>query len=193
MKNNKQLTRCEWSETTPFTIAYHDTVWGVPLHKDRSLFEFLTLEGAQAGLNWDLILKKQEHYKEAFSHFDIGYVARYTKRDVRRLMQDAGIIRNRLKIESTINNAKRFLEAQEEFGSFNTFIWQFVDSKPMHNSFKTFKQIPVNTNISDTMSKDLKKRGFKFVGTTICYSFMQATGMVNDHTTDCFRYKELSH
>ena len=183
--------RCRWAGSDPLMIKYHDTEWGNPVHNDRKLFEFLILEGAQAGLSWSTVLKKRRNYRKAFSNFDYQKIARYTQRDVKRLMNDAGIIRNRLKIDAAIINARQVINIRKEFGSFDAYIWQFVGHKPIHNAFKTLKELPASTNISDRMSKDLKKRGFKFVGSTICYAFMQAVGMVNDHTTDCFRYREI--
>ena len=183
--------RCGWASGDDM-IAYHDTEWGVPLHDDRALFEFLILEGAQAGLSWETILKKRENYRAAFDDFDAERVARYTPKKVERLMADAGIVRNRLKVESAISNAKAFLAVQKEAGSFDAYIWRFVDGKPRVNKVRTMGDVPASTPQSDAMSKDLKKRGFRFVGTTICYAFMQATGMVNDHATDCFRYRELT-
>ena len=170
-------------------LAYHDEEWGTPLHDDRLLFEFLILEGAQAGLSWRTILNKRENYRRAFDRFDPGKVARYDARKKKQLLADAGIVRNRLKIESTIDNARAFLDVQDEFGSFDGYIWRFVDGKPIVNQVRTLKEIPARTKESDVMSKDLKKRGFRFVGSTICYAFMQATGMVNDHMVDCFRYR----
>ncbi len=170
-------------------IEYHDTEWGVPVHDDRVLFEFLILEGAQAGLSWQTVLNKRENYRKAFSNFDAKKIAKYDAKDVKRLLANEGIIRNRLKIAATIQNAQKFLEVQKEFGSFDKYIWQFVGGKPVNNKIKTMKDIQAKTKESDAMSKDLQKRGFKFVGSTICYAFMQAVGMVNDHTTDCFRYK----
>lgn len=170
--------------------SYHDKEWGVPLHDDRKLFEFLILEGAQAGLTWQTILKKRENYRKAFHNFDSNKIAKYNKHDVERLLGNSGIVRNRLKIEATIANAKKFLEIQKEFGSFDKYIWQFVKYKSINNNFKSLKKIPAKTKESDAMSKELKKRGFKFVGSTICYAFMQAVGMVNDHLTGCFRYNE---
>jgi DNA-3-methyladenine glycosylase I len=180
--------RCSWAGTSdPLMIAYHDEEWGVPSHDDRHFFEMLTLEGAQAGLNWRTILYKREGYRRAFSGFDPHKVARYDARKVKALLADPGIVRNRLKIESTIDNARAFLEVQKEFGSFDAYIWTFVGGKPLVNAWKTLGQIPAKTAESDAMSKDLKKRGFRFVGSTICYAFMQATGLVNDHTAECFR------
>ena len=184
----RKKTRCSWAGTSdPLMIAYHDGEWGVPSHDDRHFFEMLTLEGAQAGLSWRTILYKREGYRRAFAQFDPRKVARYDARKVRTLLQDEGIVRNRLKVESTIDNARAFLAVQEEFGSFDTYIWSFVAGKPLVNTWKTLGQIPAKTKESDAMSKDLKKRGFRFVGSTICYAFMQATGLVNDHTVDCFR------
>ena len=183
--------RCRWAGSDPLMIKYHDTEWGNPVHNDRKLFEFLILEGAQAGLSWSTVLKKRRNYRKAFSNFDYQKIARYTQRDVKRLMNDAGIIRNRLKIDAAIINARQVINIRKEFGSFDAYIWQFVGHKPIHNAFKKLKELPASTNISDRMSKDLKKRGFKFVGSTICLAFMQAVGMVNDHTTDCIRYREI--
>ena len=170
-------------------VAYHDKEWGVPVHDERRLFEFLILEGAQAGLSWSTILHKRDNYRRAFHRFDPKKVARYSRKDVARLMKDAGIVRNRLKIESTISNAQAFLAVQKEFGSFDEYIWSFVGGKPLLNRWRSRSQVPARTEISDTMSKDLKKRGFRFVGSTICYAFMQATGMVNDHGLHCFRHR----
>ena len=181
--------RCAWPNDNPLMIEYHDTEWGVPVHDDKKLFEFLILEGAQAGLTWQTVLNKRENYRKALSGFDPARIARYDNKDTERLLGNASIIRNRLKIAATILNAKKFLEIQREFDSFDKYIWQFVDGKPIKNKFKSFSEIPPTTKESDAMSKDLLKRGFKFVGSTICYAFMQAVGMVNDHTTDCFRYK----
>jgi DNA-3-methyladenine glycosylase I len=183
------VKRCSWP-STELDIAYHDREWGVPVHDDRVLFEFLTLEGAQAGLSWSTILKKRENYRRAFHGFDPAKVARFTSSRKRLLMKDAGIVRNRLKIESTVSNARAFLAMQEEFGSFDRYIWQFVGGKPRQNARKG-KDIPARTAESDAMSKDLQKRGFRFVGSTICYAFMQAVGMVNDHLTTCYRYRKL--
>ena len=181
------VTRCSWARTEP-NITYHDTEWGVPLHDDRGLFEFLILEGAQAGLSWETILKKREAYRKAFDGFDPARVARYTAKKIERLMGDASIVRNRLKIESSVSNARAFLDVQKEFGSFDAYIWRFVDGKPRVNAVRKMSDVQASTPQSDAMSKDLKKRGFRFVGTTICYAFMQATGLVNDHTVECFRY-----
>jgi len=184
-------TRCTWSGSDPDYITYHDEVWGVPVHDDWMLFEFLVLEGAQAGLSWITILKRQQNYQAAFDGFDIERIANYTERDIERLLGDAGIIRNRLKIQSAIKNARGVLEIQQEFGSLDAFLWRYVSGAPIQNEWKSMADIPANTELSDRMSKDLKKRGFNFVGSTICYAFMQAVGMVNDHTTDCFRHAEL--
>jgi len=184
-------TRCVWGESHPLYVDYHDTEWGVPVHDDRLLFEFLILEGAQAGLSWLTILKKRDSYRKAFHHFDVERIARYTQKDVDRLLSDEGIIRNRLKIESTIKNAQGTLKIREEHGSLDAFLWRYVDGRPIQNARKSMKEIPAQTKESEAMSRDLKKRGFNFVGPTICYAFMQAVGMVNDHTTDCFRYKEI--
>ncbi len=184
-------TVANWKKIDPLMVAYHDTEWGVPLHDDRKLFEFLVLEGAQAGLSWMTVLKKRENYRKAFEGFDPQKVARYNKAKIRKLLGDAGIIRNRLKIESAVVNAKAYLKVQEEFGSFAAYSWRFVDGVPIVNRWKTLKQMPATSPISDAFSKDLKQRGFRFVGPTIIYAHMQAVGMVNDHTTDCFRYREL--
>lgn len=184
-------TRCPWCGTDDLYVAYHDTEWGVPVHDDRLLFEFLILEGAQAGLSWITILRKREAYRRAFAGFDAGKVARFGPRQVERLLADPGIVRNRLKIEAAINNAQRFLEVQEAFGSFDAYVWRFVDGKPIANRWKALKQVPASTKESDVLSKDLKARGFKFVGSTICYAHMQATGMVNDHLVGCFRHDEI--
>ncbi len=193
--NNMNKTRCAWLQYSgypaDFYIAYHDEEWGVPVHDDRLLFEFLILEGAQAGLSWVTILKKRDNYRKAYDNFDPAKVAKYDDAKQQELLQNAGIVRNRLKVAASIGNAKAFLEVQKEFGSFDKYIWGFVGGKTTQNSWKSLKELPATTQESDIMSKDLKKRGFKFVGSTICYAFMQATGMVNDHTTDCFRYKEI--
>jgi DNA-3-methyladenine glycosylase I len=179
--------RCAWVGTTPLSIRYHDREWGVPAHRDRRLFEMLVLEGAQAGLSWSIILKKRQNYRTAFDRFDPKLVARYTPARVRQLMANEGIVRNRLKIEGAVTNARAFLDVQKEFGSFNRYIWQFVDGKPIAHHFRTLRQIPQKTELSDAISKDLRQRGFTFVGSTICYAFMQAVGIVNDHTIGCFR------
>jgi DNA-3-methyladenine glycosylase I len=181
------LQRCAWARTD-LSIAYHDKEWGVPVHDDRSLFEFLTLEGAQAGLNWETILKKRDAYRRAFADFDPAVVARFTPARVERLLRDPGIVRNRLKVESTIANAQAFRSVQDEYGSFDAYVWGFVDRTPRVNGWRSHQDIPVTTPQSDALSRDLKRRGFRFVGPTICYAFMQAVGMVNDHTVDCFRH-----
>ena len=187
---DKKRIRCGWATAEP-SIAYHDAEWGVPQHDDRVLFEFLILEGAQAGLSWTTILNKRKNYRRAFDRFNAQKVARYDARKVKQLLADAGIVRNRLKIAAAIQNAKAFLAVQKEFGSFDAYIWGFVGGKPIRNTRKSIKELPARTSESDAMSKDLLKRGFKFVGSTICYAFMQAVGMVNDHTTDCFRFKQI--
>ena len=184
--------RCAWAGTNPLMVRYHDTEWGVPVHDDRLLFEYLILEGAQAGLSWQTVLNKRENYREAFDNFDAEKIARYNEARIVKLMSNPGIIRNQLKIRSTIGNAKAFLKVLEEFGSFDTYLWRFVDGKPIINRRQSMKDVPARTEISDAMSKDLLKRGFKFVGSTICYANMQAIGMVNDHLVTCFRHKELS-
>lgn len=183
--------RCSWSESDPLYIKYHDEEWGVPLHDDRRLFEFLILEGMQAGLSWLTILKKRNNFCQAFDHFDAEKIARYSSKHIAKLLNNPGIIRNELKIKAAIKNAQAYLKIEEEFKNFDSYIWQFTDSKPLQNAWKTLKQVPASTKQSDQMSKELKKRGFTFVGTTICYAFMQAVGMVNDHLVSCFRYKEL--
>ncbi len=185
------MKRCAWVPNNPLMITYHDIEWGVPIHDDKRLFEFLILEGAQAGLTWETVLKKRENYRKAFSNFDPAKIAQYTSKDIKHLLSDAGIIRNKLKIQGAITNAKKVLEIKEEFGSFDKYIWNFVSGKPIKHRFRSFKDIPATTKESDGMSKELRKRGFKFVGSTICYAFMQAVGMVNDHTIDCFRYDEV--
>jgi DNA-3-methyladenine glycosylase I len=185
-----ELVRCHWA-TSELNIPYHDEEWGVPVHAERLLFEFLILEGAQAGLSWDTVLKKRQRYREVFDGFDPEKVARYDARKVRALLKDPGIIRNRLKMMATIANARAFLQVQKEFGSFDAYIWKFVIGKPRQNAWTTPKQVPATTPESDAMSRELQKRGFRFVGSTICYAFMQATGMVNDHLVECFRYKSL--
>jgi DNA-3-methyladenine glycosylase I len=187
--NKPDTTRCTWSEKDDLYRAYHDQEWGVPLHDDRKLFEMLNLEGAQAGLSWYTVLTKREAYREAFDGWDATKIARYTESKIERLLQNPGIIRNRLKVRATVLNAQAFLAAQKEFGSFDAYIWQFVGHKPIVNHWKTLTQVPAHTIQSDAMSKDLQKRGFKFVGSTICYAFMQATGMVDDHLASCWRRK----
>jgi DNA-3-methyladenine glycosylase I len=184
--------RCAWAGEDPLYVAYHDREWGVPVHDDRLLFEFLILEGAQAGLAWITILRKREGYRKAFAGFDPARVARFDKRKVASLLKDPGIVRNRLKIEAAVSNAKAFLKVQEEFGSFDAYIWEFVGGAPIRNAFGALGEIPAETPESRAMSKDLKRRGFRFVGPTICYAFMQAVGMVNDHVVGCRRYSELS-
>ena len=184
------VTRCAWART-PLSVEYHDAEWGVPVHDDRVLFEFLTLEGAQAGLSWETILKKRDAYRDAFLNFDPARVARFTPARVERLLLNPGIVRNRLKIESTVRNAKAFIAVQKEFGSFDAYVWDFVGGAPLVGRWRTLAEIPARTVESDTLSRDLLRRGFKFVGSTICYAFMQAVGLVNDHTTDCFRYASV--
>lgn len=186
-----ELIRCGWSSSDPLTRDYHDREWGVPVHDDRKLFEMLILEGAQAGLSWITILRKRENYRAAFDRFDAGKIARYDARRRRTLLANPGIVRNRLKIEATTANARAFLAAQKEFGSFDTYIWQFVGGTPIQNRWKSLNDLPAKTAQSDLMSKDLKRRGFRFVGSTICYAFMQAVGMVNDHVMSCFRHDQL--
>lgn len=184
-------TRCQWSTHTKNEQEYHDTEWGVPVHDDRLLFEFLILEGAQAGLSWSTILNKRDNYRRAFDNFEIDKVARYEQAKIDSLLQDAGIVRNRLKINAAVTNAGLVQKIQQEFGSFDAYIWKFVDHQPIQNSWQNMDDVPASTELSDIMSKDLKKRGLKFIGTTICYAFIQAVGMVNDHTVDCFRHEEL--
>jgi DNA-3-methyladenine glycosylase I len=190
-KTERVLVRCHWA-MNEMNIQYHDEEWGVPVHDERKWLEFLILEGAQAGLSWDTILRKRARYLEVFDGFEAAKVARYDQRKVASLLKDPGIIRNRLKIEATIGNARAFLKLQEELGAFDTYIWRFVDGKPKQNARKTHKQVPAKTEESDALSKDLQKRGFRFVGSTICYALMQATGLVNDHLVSCFRYRDLS-
>jgi DNA-3-methyladenine glycosylase I len=182
--------RCEWCGNDPLYIKYHDEEWGVPVHDDHKLFEMLILEGAQAGLSWITVLKKRENYRKAFNNFDPEKISKYSDKKIAKLLENPGIIRNRLKVNSTVTNAKTFLAVKKEFGSFDRYIWQFVNHKPIVNNFKSMKDLPAKTELSDMMSIDLKKRGFKFIGSTICYAFMQAVGMVDDHTTDCFRSKK---
>ncbi|HSQ83103.1 MAG TPA: DNA-3-methyladenine glycosylase I, partial [Desulfobacterales bacterium] len=189
MENNKQT--CSWPKGDPLLTKYHDTEWGVPLHNDRKLFEFLILEGFQAGLSWLTILRKRENFRKAFDKFDFNKVANYEQQKIDSLLQDSGIIRNKLKIESAVTNAKAFIGVRKEFGSFNKYIWGFTGGKPIQNEFESLEEIPAKTELSDLISKDLIKRGFKFVGSTIVYAHMQATGMVNDHIKSCFRYKEI--
>jgi len=185
------MKRCTWAESHELHTEYHDEEWGVPVHDDRQLFEMLNLEGAQAGLSWITVLQKRAHYKKLFANFEATKIVKFTDKKLEKFLLDPGIIRNRLKVFGVRKNAVIFLEIQKEFGSFDKYIWQFVDGKPIKNKWKTMKEVPVSTKESDVMSKDLKKRGFKFVGTTICYAYMQAVGMVNDHTVDCFRYKKV--
>lgn len=184
-------TRCLWSGNTERMIAYHDTEWGVPVHDDRKLFEFIVLDGAQAGLSWSTILNKRDNYRAAFDNFDVKKVARYGPEKIAALLADAGIVRNRLKINGAVASAKAFLDVQKEFKTFDKYIWQFTGGKTLHNAWTLIKQVPAKSPEAIAMSKDLIARGFKFVGPTICYAFMQAAGMINDHTTDCFRYKEV--
>lgn len=193
MKRNRDtdLVRCPWARNE-LNIPYHDEEWGVPVHDEKKWFEFLILEGAQAGLSWDTILRKRARYREVFDGFDPAKVARYDKRKVRELLKDVGIIRNKLKIGAAIGNAQAFLEVQEEFGSFDAYVWRFVDGRPKQNGWKTRKRVPAKTPQSDALSRDLQERGFRFVGSTICYALMQGTGMVNDHLVSCFRYAEIS-
>ena len=188
--NNKN--RCQWCISDPIYIKYHDNEWGVPVHDDKKLFEFLILEGAQAGLSWLTILKRREGYRKAFANFDVNKVARFSEEKIQKLLLDPGIIRNKLKVRAAVTNAQQFIKIQDEFGSFNEYSWQFVDGKPIENRCKKLEDIPVTTKESDAFSKDLKKRGFKFVGSTIMYAHMQAVGMVNDHLLDCFRYEEIA-
>ncbi len=187
------MKRCEWADKNEFEQSYHDKEWGVAIHDDRSLFEFLVLEGSQAGLSWSTILRKREGYRKAFHHFDARKISRYSGADVSRLLANPEIIRNRLKINAAITNARAFLKVQEQFGSFDRYVWQFVHGRPIHHAWKKMTDIPSSSPESEAMSKDLQKRGFKFVGATICYAFMQAVGMVNDHVIGCFRYEELKN
>jgi DNA-3-methyladenine glycosylase I len=191
LRGETRKERCGWATNHPLLLEYHDKEWGVPVHDDRKLFELLVLEGAQAGLNWMTVLMKRENYRKDFADFDPEKIAKFTKRDATRLLKDPGIIRNRLKIMSAITNAQKCLEIKGEFGSFDKYIWQFVGGKPIKNRYRRLSEIPSKTRESDAMSEDLQKRGFRFVGSTICYSFMQAVGMVNDHTSNCFRYSEV--
>lgn len=191
MSNKQEVIRCKWSTKTDHEMDYHDTEWGVPVHDDRLLFETLILEGAQAGLSWSTVLAKRQGYKDAFDNFDVLKVSKYSDEKAQELKENPGIVRNRLKISATIGNAKAFIEIQKEFGSFDQYIWGFVNHQSILNQYKSAEEVPVSTEISDAMAKDLKKRGFKFVGTTICYAYMQAIGMVNDHSIDCFRHKVI--
>ena len=190
-KSNLEKERCKWPGNDPLYIEYHDTEWGVPLYDDNKLFEFLILETFQAGLSWITILRKRENFRRAFDYFDYKRIAEYEDKKIEELLQNAGIVRNRLKIKATIANARAFIEIQNEFGSFSNYIWKFVDKKPIQNKFKTLSDIPAKTELSEKISGDMKKRGFKFVGSTVIYAHMQATGIVNDHTINCFRYNEL--
>jgi DNA-3-methyladenine glycosylase I len=192
MARTKTLKRCEWGTTDPLYLAYHDEEWGVPLHDDRALFELLCLEGAQAGLSWLTILRKRENYRRAFDHFDATKIARYDDKKIAALLSDPGIVRNRLKVNAFIANARAFLAVQKEFGSFDQYIWSFVNGKPQVNRRQALQEIPPRTPESDAMSKDLTQRGFKFVGSTICYAFMQAAGLVNDHLVTCYRFKSVA-
>ncbi|HIJ80612.1 MAG TPA: DNA-3-methyladenine glycosylase I [Desulfuromonadales bacterium] len=186
------IIRCGWAGSDPVYVAYHDNEWGVPLHDDRALFEFLILEGAQAGLSWITILKRREGYRRAFEGFDPAPVALFDQSRQTELLADSGIIRNRLKVAAAVDNARAFLDVQAEFGSFDSYIWRFVDGKPLQNRWNSLAEVPASTPLSDSVSRDLKKRGFRFVGSTICYAFMQAVGMVNDHTLDCYRHRQLA-
>lgn len=190
MTAKKVISRCGWVTDDPLYIQYHDHEWGVPIYANRLLFEFLSLEGAQAGLSWLTILRRRDSYRSCFDNFDPNKIACYDNKKIADLLANSGIIRNKLKITSVVENAKAYLQVQEEWGSFSNYIWKFVNGKPVQNHWKTYNQVPTCTPISDRMSKDLKKRGFKFVGSTICYAYMQAVGMVNDHTVDCFRYQD---
>jgi DNA-3-methyladenine glycosylase I len=188
---SESIKKCSWAHSSPLEERYHDLEWGVPVHDDRLLFEFLILEGAQAGLSWVTILKKRDEYRKAFDNFEASVVARYDNDKINSLLANPGIVRNKLKINAAVMNAAAFLDVQESFGSFDEYIWLFVDGRPFHNAWNSLADIPASTRLSELMGKDLKKRGFKFVGSTICYAFMQATGMVNDHTVDCFRHAEI--
>lgn len=190
-KSNTDICRCAWVTSDPLYLDYHDQEWGVPIYDDRLLFEFLILEGMQAGLSWLTILKRRANYRECFEHFDAKRIATYKTRKIESLLKNPGIIRNRLKVLSIVSNAQAYLQLQQDEGSLAHHLWGFVDHKPIQNNWKTFKEVPATTEISDKLSKDLKKRGFKFVGSTICYAFMQAVGMVNDHTIDCFRHTQV--
>jgi len=185
--------KCEWAVKHKLEEEYHDIEWGVPVYDDRLLFEFLILEGAQAGLSWTTILVKRDNYRKAFDNFEAEKIVKYDQQKIDELLNNSGIVRNKLKINSVVTNAKEFLKIQQEYGSFSSFIWAFVNGKPIVNKWNSFEEVPSKTDISDVMSKTLKKKGFKFIGTTICYAFMQAVGMVNDHTTDCFRYNEIKN
>lgn len=187
------IKRCEWAVQDPLSQVYHDEEWGIPVFDDRMLFEFLILEGCQAGLSWITILRKRENYRKAFDNFDANKMARYNQGKIDKLLADPGIVRNRLKINAAVQNARSFLDIQKKYGSFREYIWQFCGGKPIINSWKSLKELPAKTSESDAMSRDLKKHGFTFVGSTICYAFMQAVGMVNDHVVDCFRYQEINN
>jgi len=191
MPTSNELVRCGWSMNHPLMIEYHDTEWGVPVHDDRKLFEFLVLDAAQAGLSWQTVLLKRENYRKAFDNFEVEKVARYTEKRIAKLLTNPGIIRNRLKVRSAMTNARAFLKVRDEFGSFDRYIWQFVDGKPLVTRIQSMKDIVATSKESDAMGKDLKARGFNFVGSTICYAFMQAAGLVNDHLVTCFRYREV--
>ena len=191
MPSSKTIARCAWCGSDPLYLQYHDEEWGTPVHDDRALFEFLCLEGAQAGLSWITILKKRDNYRQAFDNFDAAKIARYDARQIEKLLQDPGIVRNRLKVNGFVKNARAYLELRDEFGTFDKYIWSFVGGRPRVNAWTSIREIPAHTSESDAMSKDLKKRGMTFVGSTICYAFMQACGMVNDHEVGCFRYKPL--
>lgn len=185
------MNKCSWALSSPLMERYHDFEWGVPVHDDRLLFEFLILEGAQAGLSWSTILNKREGYRKAFAHFDVETVAGYDENQIEELLVNPDIVRNRLKIQAAVSNARAFIKIQQSFGSFDEYIWRFVNGEPIQNAWKSHDELPASTRVSEIMSNDLRKRGFKFVGSTICYAHMQATGMVNDHTTDCFRHHEI--
>ncbi len=191
MNKEKNIHRCEWAGTDPLMVSYHDQEWGVPVHDDRLLFEFLILEGAQAGLSWNTILKKRENYRKAFDSFDVKIIAQYDEGEIKKLLLNSGIVRNKLKIQATIANAKAYMLIQKEYGSFDRYIWQFVSNKTIKNTLSRLKDYPSKTSEAESMSKDLLKKGFRFVGPTICYAFMQATGMVNDHQMNCFRYNQV--
>lgn len=188
---NDGLTRCAWAGSSSLEREYHDREWGVPVHDDRILFEFLTLEGAQAGLSWSTILNKRRGYRQRFDDYDVDEVAAWDQSRIDAALEDPGIVRNRLKVESTVSNARAFLDVQGRFGSFATYLWAFVDGEPIQNRWESLREVPATTELSDRLSKDLKERGFRFVGSTICYAFMQAVGLVNDHTVDCFRWREV--
>lgn len=189
----KKITRCPWPADDKLMIKYHDEEWGVPLHNDRKLFEFLLLEGFQAGLSWRTILHKRKNFRKAFDNFDFNKIAKYDKRKINSLMKDEGIIRNKLKIEAAVTNAKAFIQIRKEFGTFDKYIWSFINYKPINNKFNSIKELPARTELSDKISEDLKKRGFKFVGSTVIYAHIQATGMVNDHLVSCFRYHQIKN